>query len=153
QDIAAKAARASECLDNDEWWGVPQALRGVIWLSVPGTVPDGVDAWNVLRDAALLGKQQGMPLAASLYVVAAYGTGDVQRPQDGIRWVKSIYDAGIGPANYLSLAEIAFDQALYYSDIIWMKQTGHRTPFLGLGTFPGDSGNQAPADFDAGDFL
>src|SRR5699024_11190584 len=147
------AARGSKCLDNEKWWGVPQAVRGVIWLSVPGTVPDGTDAWNVLHEAALMGKQQGMPLAASLYVVAAYGTGDLERQKEGIRWVNAIYEAGIKPADYLILAEIAYDQALYYSDIIWMKETGHRTPFLGLGTFPGDSNSEAPANFDAGDFL
>ena len=121
QDIAAKAARGSKCLDNEKWWGVPQAVRGVIWLSVPGTVPDGTDAWNVLHEAALMGKQQGMPLAASLYVVAAYGTGDLERQKEGIRWVNAIYEAGIKPADYLILAEIAYDQALYYSDIIWNR--------------------------------
>lgn len=152
QDVAAKAARASKCLDSEQWWGVPQAIRGVVWLSVPGTIPDGKNAWNVLKEAALTGKAQGMPLAAALYIVGAYGSGDLQRQKEGIRWVDEIFEAGIGPTDYLILAEVAFDQALYYSDIIWMEKSGRRTPFQGLGTFPGDKKKQLP-EIDVGDFL
>lgn len=75
--IAAEAARASRCLDNQHWWGVPAALRAVIWLSVPGTKPQGKNAWQTLEAAARLGAQQGMPLAASLLIRAVFAQSDL----------------------------------------------------------------------------
>ncbi len=151
-DVAARSARAAQCLDNDKWWGVPAALQGVVWLSVPGALPEGKDAWTTLEQAADLGASKGMPLAAMLYVIAGYGQSDIARQKEGIRQVARIYNNGVGPTDYLLLAEVAFDQAQYYSDRIWIDETGHRTPFLGLGGFPGDEESE-DADFDASEFL
>lgn len=154
QDVAARAGRASECLDNEKWWGIPNALQAVVWLSVPGTAPDGVDPWNQLTQAADLGESKGMPMAAMLYAVAGYGQSDEQREKEGIRQVAKIYNNGIGPKDYLILGEVAYSQALFLSDRIWTRETGKRTPFLSLGDFPGeDSGSSSDSNFDAGDFL
>lgn len=153
QNIAANVAEESKCLDSEDWWGVPQAIRAVVWLSVPGTVPDNTNAWQVLKEAAMTGKNQGMPLAAALYVVAAYGTGDLDRQKQGVRWINSIFESGIGPTDYLVLAEAAYDLGLYYSDIIWIKKTGRRTPFQKLGTFPGDKETHKTQKMDFGDIL
>ena len=38
-DVLPKVARSATCLDNDEWWQVPQALQAAVWASVPGAGP------------------------------------------------------------------------------------------------------------------
>ncbi|GAB3675271.1 hypothetical protein [Salinisphaera aquimarina] len=154
QDVAAKAGRETQCMDNEKLWGVPNALQAVVWLSVPGTAPEGVDPWTQLKEAADYGASKGMPLAAMLYAVAGYGQSDEAREKEGIRQVAKIYSDGVEPKDYLMLGEVAYSQALFLSDRIWTRETGKRTPFLALGDFPGDdSGSSSDADFDADDFL
>lgn len=152
QDIAAKTARASQCLDNHRWWGVPDALQAVVWISVPGAVPKHVDPWAQLKQAADVGGEQGMPLAAALYAIAAQGEGDLAREKDAIRQVAKIYNSGKTPEDYLLFSEVAYSETLYLSDRIWIKKTGHRTPGLLLGTFPGDQPSGG-GNVDAGSFL
>ncbi|MES1940786.1 hypothetical protein T5B8_11107 [Salinisphaera sp. T5B8] len=154
QDVAARAGRATECMDNEKWWGVPNALQAVVWLSVPGTAPEGSDAWTQLTEAADYGESKGMPMAAMLYALAGYGQSDEAREKQGIRQVAKIYNAGDGPPDYMILSEVAYAQALYLSDRIWTRETGQRTPFLALGDFPGDDdSSESDSNFDAGSFL
>jgi hypothetical protein len=152
QNIAAQAGRASACLDNRKWWGVPKALEAVVWLSVPGNAPDGADPWAQLEQAAALGEQQGMALAPMLYALAAYGQSDEAREKAGIERVARTYNADNGPSDYQILNEVAYSQAQYLSDRLWMADSGHRTPLVGLGSFPGDKAS-ADDDFDAGSYL
>lgn len=142
QDIAARAGRATQCLDNDKWWGVPHALQAVVWLSVPGTTPDGAQPWQQLKAATDLGASQNMPMAAMLYAEAGYGQSDAQRERDGIRRVAKIYNAGDGPKDYQLFSKVAYHEAMFLSDEIWTKQSGKRTPFLELGSFPSDENDK-----------
>lgn len=154
QDVAAKAGRETQCMDNEKWWGVPNALQAVVWLSVPGSAPDGADPWAQLKEAADYGESKGMPLAAMLYAVGGYGQSDETREKEGIQQVAKIYNDGIGPKEYLILGEVAYNQALFLSDRIWTREAGKRTPFLALGDFPGeDSAGSSDSSFDADDFL
>ena len=153
QDVAARAGRATECMDNEKWWGVPNALQAVVWLSVPGTTPNGTDPWAQLKEAADYGESKGMPMAAMLYAIAGFGQSDETREKEGIRQVAKIYNAGEAPEDYLIFSEVAYAQALYLSDRIWTQETGQRTPFLALGDFPGDDSSDSDSDFDAGSFL
>lgn len=153
QDIAAKAGRAAQCMDNEKLWGVPNALQAVVWLSVPGTAPEGKDPWQQLKTAADYGESKGMPMAAMLYAIAGFNQSDTAREKEGIRQVARTYNKGDVPEDYLLLSEIAFAQALYLSDRIWTHEKGQRTPFLALGDFPGDDSGDDNADFDAGSFL
>lgn len=152
QNIAAQAGRASACLDNQKWWGVPKALEAVVWLSVPGNAPDGADPWAQLKQSAAMGEQQGMALAPMLYALAAYGQSDDARERTGIEWVARTYNNDNTPSEYQILNEVAYSQAQYLSDRLWMDAEGHRTPLVGLGTFPGDNAD-TDSSFDAGSFL
>ncbi|MES1924678.1 hypothetical protein [Salinisphaera sp. T31B1] len=156
QDVAAKAGREAECMDNEKWWGIPNALQAVVWLSVPGAAPDGADPWSQLKQAADYGESKGMPMAAMLYAVAGYGQSDEAKEKAGIAQVARIYNDGVTPKEYLILGEVAYNQALFLSDRIWTREAGKRTPFLALGDFPGSEDDGATADdtdFDADDFL
>lgn len=152
QDIAAKAGRASQCMDNRKWWGVPKALEAVVWLSVPGNMPDGADPWAQLRQSAAIGQADGIALAPMLYAIAAYGQSDTAKEKEAIKLVADTYNGKNVPSQYLLLNQIAYSEALYLSDQIWMEAEGHRTPLVALGSFPGDS-SASSSDFDAGDLL
>jgi len=164
QDIAARAGRASKCLDNRTWWGVPEALEAVVWLSVPGNAPEGADPWAQLRQSAAIGQADGIALAPMLYAIAAYGQSDEAKQKEAIKIVADTYNkyqpqakdeddkSESAASRYLLLNQIAYTEALYLSDQIWMSSEGHRTPLVALGSFPGESNASAPA-FDAGDLL
>ena len=152
QNIAAKAGRASHCLDNRKWWGVPSALEAVVWLSVPGSAPDSADPWGQLRAAADYGEQQGMALAPMLYALASYNQSETDQERAAIAQVSRTYNADAIPEKYQILNEVAYSQARYLSDRIWMQAEAHRTPLLTLGSFPGDAGTQ-DSDFDADAYL
>lgn len=147
QDIPAKVAVSATCLDNEQWWGVPQAIRGVVWATVPGTVPHGKDPWVTLHQAVQIGKKTGMPLAATLEAIAAYGFGNHAKEEQALRDVHTILQEKKVPKDYKMLAAIGRYEAIVLSDQIWMKATGHRTPYQAFGTFPDDKPkNTVPAD-------
>ena len=54
-------------------------------------------------------------------------------------------------AQYLLLNQIAYNEALYLSDRIWIDDEGHRTPLVALGSFPGEGG--ATQEIDADSYL
>ncbi|WP_348761922.1 hypothetical protein [uncultured Salinisphaera sp.] len=161
QNVAAKAGRASECIDNQQWWGVPKALEAVVWLSVPGNMPEGADAFAQLRQSAAIGKQAGIALPAMLYALAAYGQSDMARQKEAIKMVADIYNAyepnkapderdkNNDAAQYLLLNQIAYNEALYLSDRIWIDAEGHRTPLVALGSFPGEGAANEEIDADS----
>lgn len=152
QDIAAKAGRASHCMDNRQWWGVPKALEAVVWLSVPGNAPDDAKPWAQLRQSAAIGKADGIALAPMLFAVAAYGQSDTAKQKEAIKIVADTYNSKNVPSKYLLLNQIAYRESEYLSDQIWMEANGHRTPLGALGSFPGDNASSS-SNIDAGDLL
>lgn len=142
QNIPAEVAVSSTCLNNREWWGVPEAIRAVVWTTVPGTAPTGIDPWAAMQQAVSLGKKTGMPLAATLYAIAAYGAGDHDKEEDAIRQFVAIEGQNKIPKKYKILAAIGRFETVLLSDEIWTKATGSRTPYQGLGTFPDDKAKQ-----------
>ncbi|TAM11240.1 MAG: hypothetical protein EPN72_03965 [Nevskiaceae bacterium] len=150
QDVAAKVGKSSTCLSNEKWWGVPQAIRGVVWATVPGTTPQGQDPWVAMHRAIQVGRKAGMPLAATLQGIAAFGVGDYEKEKQSLRDVKSIMDLKKMPKDFAMLGTIGEYEALVLSDRIWMKAKGHRTPYQGFGTFPDDVPKNAtpPADLE-----
>ena len=153
QNVAAEAGRAVSCLDNRKWWGLPEALEAVVWLSVPGNQPDGADPWGQLERSVAIGREQGMALPAMLYAIAAYGQSDTAREKQAIKAMAEIYNQNDTAGRFQILNEVAYSQAQYLSDRIWMEAEGHRTPLIALGSFPGDSSGASDDDFDAGSFL
>ncbi len=51
--------RATQCLDNKKWWGAPMGLRATVWAMIPGTMPEGEDAFERL---AIAGDQEPPPV-------------------------------------------------------------------------------------------
>jgi hypothetical protein len=145
QDVVNQAARASTCLDNEKWWGMPEAIRAAGWLSVPGTAPAGVDPQAAMDHALTVAAHAGMPLPATFAAIIAYSRGDGAREEAAIRAFVAIDQQNRVPKPYLLFAEIGRVEALQYSDQIWMQATGARTPYEGMGRFPDDAASH-PSD-------
>lgn len=146
QDVVVKAARSSTCLNNDKWWGMPEAIRAAGWLSVPGSEPQGVDPQAAMDHAVQLATKAGMPLPATFAANAAYGHGDGAREQEAIRQFVAIDKQNRTPKQYRLLTEIGRLETLNLSDQIWMQATGSRTPYEQLGRFPNDSAAKSADD-------
>jgi hypothetical protein len=143
QDIVSKVATSTQCLKNEKWWGVPEGIRAAAYMSVPGITPDGVDPHAVMDHAVSLGAQSGMPLAATFDAITAFGAGDEAREKAAIQKFVAIDEQNKIPKKWAMLAAIGRFEVTYLSDQIWMKDGGSRTPYQGLGRFPGD--NKQPA--------
>lgn len=142
KNIAREAADSSHCLNNKKWWGVPMAMRATVWTSVPGSTPKGKNPWKVLQHAVAMGKQSGMPLAATFYAIAAQNQGDTKKEEKAIKDFVAIEKENKVPKHYKLLAAIGRVQVQELSDVIWTQKTGSRTPYQGLGTFPGQGGGK-----------
>ena len=145
-DLPIKVARGADCLDNERWWGVPNALKATVWLTVPGSAPPDQDPWAVLGAAVDRGRADGVRLSSAIFVQAAQTNGDTDRVTTGIRrFGASSARSALGPSGYRLFDLLAERQILAASDRLWTEALGYRTPIGALGTF----GPSAPTD--AGD--
>lgn len=147
-DVPAKAGRGAMCLNNERWWGVPQAIRALVWTVLPGEAPEGADPWQELDAAAALGMKSGVRLPQAIQAQAAAGAGK----DDVLRSVITAHGESIrtvpSASKWATVDRIATEQILYLSDRFWTEAEGHRTPFGQLGTFPGaaDAGDDDDDD-------
>jgi len=153
KDIAAKAERGAACLDDDQFWGVPMAIRATIWSMLPGAVPQGEDPFARLKIAAEKGEKAGVRLPHVLYAMAALNQGNTELVKDVIRQhAKSKAKKPADPERKL-LDAIATQTLEAISDRLWTEQTGHRTPIGGLGTFWDDKRQSSGETIDLDDIL
>ena len=75
KNIAAKVERGTSCLDDDQWWGVPMAMKAAVWAMLPGALPQGENAWERLDAAQAKGEEARVRLPNVLYAMAAYTNG------------------------------------------------------------------------------
>jgi len=135
-DLTSTIPRVAECLDNDAWWGVPLASQAAIWTLHPAGPPSGEDPWAIFDRAIQTGLASGMYLPIAFAVQTAESTGNEERVRHYIgEWTK----AQSQPSNpdWAMLNTYGQTIVLHASDKIWTQETGSRTPFGALGTFPG----------------
>lgn len=144
--IPPKVARLSECLNDDQWWGVPGALRAAVWTSVPGSAPEGADPWQVLAEAAAKGEASKVRLARAVQILAAVGAGKDEIVRSAIRAHAKAMTTAPDPAWRLLDADATL-VVLHTSDRLWTLAQGHRTPMGSLGTFWDDEA-ESPDDGD-----
>ena len=140
-DISLKVGRGAECLSNEKWWGLPNAIKAAIWVSFPGYKPEGLDPLGVLDQAVQTGLQQGMRVAQVIAAKIYIGLGDIDRVKGIIR--DNVEARSNMPANpgFLFLDEVATVQLRAISDTMWTEATGKRTPVGEMGTFWDDTKN------------
>lgn len=146
RNIAAKAEGGAACLDNDQWWGVPQGIRASIWSTLPALKPEGADTWQTLEASVDKGFENGVRLPSALYVISAQGADNSERMRTGIREFAN-RDFEKNPA-YQLLDQVARVQITAVSDLMWTEATGQRTPMGELGTFWDEDGGESNADID-----
>lgn len=134
-DISLKVGRGASCLDNAQWWGVPDAIQSAIWISFPGHKPLGIKPLQVLDQSMQTGLQQGMRIVQVIAAKIYIGLGDTGRVKAIIR--DNVATRSSMPANpdFLFLDKVATIQLQSVSDTLWTEATGKRTPIGGLGTF------------------
>lgn len=152
RDLAARAMRHAECLDNEQWWGAPYAIRSTVWAFVPGALPEGEDMWQQYQQAGALAAKHDALLPLVLHALGADNQGNEEEVRKALRLAGEVQqrlaaEEGVFPAQYQLMNAISFEQLQYMADALWMEQKGHRSPPKSLGEFP-DEPKRAPADID-----
>ncbi len=140
-DISLKVGRGAGCLDNEKWWGVPDAIQAAIWLSFPGNKPAGIEPLRVLDKAVQTGLKQGVRIVQVIAAKIYLGMGNEQRLKAII--TENVQTKSTMPVdvNYLFLDKVVTIQLTAISDAMWTEEKGMRTPIGGLGSFWDDAGN------------
>lgn len=124
-------ARGSECLDDDRWWHTPAALRAGAWATIPGSGPEGSDAWQLLDEAAAAGESSGVRVGRAMQALIAGNAGRSEIVEAAIRAHAASLEATPQNGDYALLDRYAFEVSLHESDRIWAGAEGHRTETFG----------------------
>jgi len=146
-DIVPKTGAAARCLSNEKWWGVPQAIRALVWSSLPGGA-EGKDVKGNFDAAMALGEKGGVRLAHVMAATSATSADDQEWLRAVIRRFASAKDYRPSK-DYRFLDEISLALIQGMSDRLWTQNTGSRTPTASLGKF----WNDAAAQVDVDDYL
>ncbi|MCK7547759.1 hypothetical protein ACFQGA_03520 [Marinobacter koreensis] len=134
-NIGSIVARATGCLSNEKWWGAPMALRATVWAMIPGSKPQGEDAFERLAIADKQGEEAGVRLPHVFHAIAALNKGDMAMVKDVIREHAQSLDEDEPNPDWRFVDAMANNMIVAISDQLWMENTGHRTPLGQLGTF------------------
>lgn len=129
-DRPLHVARATTCFPDDAWWSTMHALRAGSWATIPGSEPDGVDAWGMLEEAAVKGDSTGIRVARSMQVLLAANAGRDEVVADSIAAFAAV--EAEGDPDWILLDEYARLVVLHQSDLVWTRERGHRTADLGV---------------------
>ena len=141
KDIAAIVERGMTCLDNNKFWGAPNATRAVIWTLLPGAGDGKPDPYVTLKQSMEIGEQKGVRLSHALYAIAAQASGDDAKVRDALR----AYDASRAeekPVNpeFRLIDGMAGQMIQGIADRYWTENTGVRAADDGTRVFWDDKG-------------
>ncbi len=145
-DRLSLVARGAECLDDERWWHVPQALRAAAWATVPGSGPAEVDAWALLADAATKGESSGVRVARAIQVLISGNSGRDDLLGPALKAHAANLAVTAPDADWALLDTYAREVSLHQSDLVWTAASGHRTEVFG--TLPTDVAAPAPTGPD-----
>ena len=129
RNIAPQAERAAQCVDNEKWGGLPNAIRALVWLLLPDTRPDlSPDPWRLLDNSADLGIKAGFRAAHAVQVVAAETFGKPEVLAQAVATFASADERIQVHEDYRLVDEVARSVVLFSSDKHWTAEYGHRTP-------------------------
>lgn len=137
-DAMPKALAGLECVNSDEFWGIPNGIIAV--ADITKATMDGDQAaiqlgYDRLDLAARVGEQQGVRMVHLLEATLYSSQGNEEKTKQIIR--KHVAVKREFPANpdLNLLDEMATRGILLISDKLWTTHTGQRTPFGKLGSF------------------
>lgn len=134
-DIAAKVGRGAACLNNEKWWGTPEAIQAAIWITIPGNRPIDRNPEQILNQSLQMGLQQGIRIPQVLAAQVYLGQGDIEEVKQIIRNHAALMKQTQASQTYNSLNEVSRLQIQAISDRLWTEATGMRTPLGKMGSF------------------
>lgn len=148
-DIAAKVGQGASCLDNEKWWGVPDAIQAAIGMTIPGNRAEDGDPVEILKHSLHIGSQQGIFVAQVLALQVYLGQGEIEEVKHIIRNYAGLAIQATGNKAFKILNQVAKLQIQAISDRLWTEATGKRTPLGKIGTFwDGPARNVETIDID-----
>lgn len=135
RNIAARVERGAKCIKNEDWFGVPKAMRALLWTLLPGGTPAGEDPWARLEEAMAEGEAAGVRLPHVFYAMAAQSKNKPEWVRKAIKRHVAALKAKPANPDFVNLDAMATAQLREMSDLMWTEAKGHRTPFGELGTF------------------
>ncbi|MDX1800107.1 MAG: hypothetical protein R3303_04185 [Marinobacter sp.] len=135
KNIGSVVAKATGCLDNRTWWGAPMALRATVWAMLPGTMPQGEQAFERLQQSDRQGEEAGVRLAHVFHAIAAVNKGDDAALRAVIRRHAKAIEEKPAPEQWRLVDAMATQIIQAISDRMWVEHVGYRTPSGQLGTF------------------
>ncbi|NHB58002.1 hypothetical protein G9F32_08185 [Acinetobacter sp. 194] len=147
KDIAAIVERGMVCLDNNKYWGAPNATRAVIWTLLPGANEGKPDPYQTLKQSMQIGEQKGVRLSHALYAVAAQASGDDAKIRDALKsYAASRADDKPVNPEFRLIDSMAGQMVQAIADRYWTEHTGVRAADDGLTQFWDEQGNKADDD-------
>lgn len=129
RNIAPRAERAAQCVDNEKWGGLPNAIRALVWLLLPDTRPElSPDPWVVLDSSRDQGIAIGMRASHAVQIVAAETFGRPDVLADAIAHFADAEGQLDVSTDYRLVDEVARTIVQFSSDKHWTANYGHRTP-------------------------
>lgn len=135
--IPAGVVRASACLDDDTWWGAPNAMKAAVWALMEGS-PDVGDPWALFDQSVAKGQAAGVRLAGAFLAQTASSTGHEAQLRAAVKSHAASLAAKPLDPKWAMLDRYATAIVRNESDRIWTAKVGYRTPSDGFGTFPDD---------------
>lgn len=152
KDIAAVVERGMTCLNNEKFWGAPEATRAVIWTLLPGAGDGKPDPYQTLKQSTQIGEKKGVRLSHAMYAVAAQASGDDAKIRDALKtFAQARSDEKPVNPQFKLIDSMAASMVKGISDRYWTEHTGVRTADDGMEQFWDESGNSSDLDelFDA----
>ena len=136
KDIAAIVERGMVCLDNEKFWGAPNATRAVIWTLLPGAGEGKPDPYQTLKQSMQIGEQKGVRLSHAMYAIAAQASGDDAKIRDALKsYAASYSDEKQSNPQFKLIDSMASSMVQGISDRYWTEHTGTRTGDGGMAHF------------------
>lgn len=155
KDIAVKGARGLQCVDDQDFWGLPSAARAAVAVLLPDDNNAALDPWQLFEKATRYGDAQGVRLANAVQIITADSVGEADRLKAAIRdHANSLKNSPVNN-DYQLLDVVASTMTYAISDRLWTEATGSRTPMNQLGVFWDDKNNSDNEDqqLDVADLL
>lgn len=147
-DTLPKAMKALDCINSDEFWGLPAAIQAtmqIVKAKIGDDKADLADGYAKLAQAAAIGEEQGVRIVQMMEATLYAMQGDEENTKNVIRkHVKTIQETPANPELRL-LDEMSTRGIRLISDKLWTQHTGQRTPFNELGRFWDDSQQKSDA--------
>lgn len=131
KELILDVARSAQCLDDDKWWFGPSAMQASAWATIPGSGPEGVDPWAMLDESAGKSDATGVRVSRGLQVTIAMNAGRDDLAQQAIQAHAAAAQATPSNPEFALFDRYATLLSRHQSDLLWLKEQGHRTPVFG----------------------